>query len=363
MKIDKVLGYSLSSPYGNSNELGSSAGVKSVGIVEVHTGNGIVGYGETYSGVYVPELIGPTVETIGRLIVGLDASDMESINKALDVPFVTMTGYLKSVISAIEIAIWDIAGKFQEKPISDILTNRIESHDTKLYASSGSSILPPEQITCDVKNVISKGFTAYKMRVGYKDWTEDLKRVEAARLALDNGNLMVDCIMGTLNKWDLKTAISRIKELEQFNPTWIEEPLHPSMIHDLVVLKENAEIPVAMGESLCGPFEFDTYFDLNLIDIIQPDVTHCGGFAVAQGVISKAKDMDLSVALHNWGGAISSQASLQLAKDVGVDWVEVPMIRLKMVDDFKKEKFGLGVSVTDDMKSKYKLVKGSGYKI
>ncbi len=70
MKIKKVIGYSLSSTYGDGNVFGQPEGVKSIGLVEVHTDDGLVGIGETYTGVYVPELLEPVVKTIESLIVG-----------------------------------------------------------------------------------------------------------------------------------------------------------------------------------------------------------------------------------------------------------------------------------------------------
>ena len=69
MKINKVIGYCLSSSYGDGNVFGQPLGAKSIGLVEVHTDSGIIGIGETYAGVYVPELIEPTVRFIESLIL------------------------------------------------------------------------------------------------------------------------------------------------------------------------------------------------------------------------------------------------------------------------------------------------------
>ena len=70
MKITDVQGYALSSPYGDGNVLGQPLGVKSIGIVEVHTDAKIMGFGETYVGVYAPELVQPSVAFLRQRLVG-----------------------------------------------------------------------------------------------------------------------------------------------------------------------------------------------------------------------------------------------------------------------------------------------------
>ena len=81
MKITDLTGYSLSSPYGDGENYGQPLGVKSIGIVEVHTDTGFIGIGETYSGVYTPELIGPIVKYLKTLIIGQNPDEIDKINK------------------------------------------------------------------------------------------------------------------------------------------------------------------------------------------------------------------------------------------------------------------------------------------
>ena len=118
MKITNVDGYCLSSPYGDGKVFGQPLGVKSIGIVEVKTDDGLVGIGETYSGVYVPELIKPTVKLIESLIVGMNPLNIEDVYNSMDIPFVGMNGFIRSVIGGIEMALWDISGKIQDKSLS-----------------------------------------------------------------------------------------------------------------------------------------------------------------------------------------------------------------------------------------------------
>ena len=134
-------------------------------------------------------------------------------------------------------------------------------------------------------------------------------------------------------------------------------------------------IPIATGEGLSGKLDFDSYLDSGCVDIIQPDVTHCGGFIRAMEIIRGAKRSGVKVALHTWGSSISLLANLHLALSTGVDWFEIPMVSLDLLsNEFTELKTmilnkditlnnGLGIKLTDDVKQSYPFVKNSGYKI
>lgn len=373
MKITNVDGYCLSSPYGDGKVFGQPLGVKSIGIVEVRTSGGLVGIGETYSGVYVPELIEPTVKFIESLIVGMNPLNIEDVYNSMDIPFVGMNGFIRSVIGAIEMALWDIKGQVEEKPLYKLF-NESSTNDFKVYNSGGSVSFSTDEIKKDIEDVT---FDGYKMRVGVQSWEDDIDRVKTARQELGSKNLMVDAIMGTLNTWDKYEAVDNINSLRYLDLTWFEEPLHPSNLKDLKYVWENRSplIPIATGEGLSGKLDFDSYLDSGCIDVIQPDVTYCGGFIRTKKIIERAKSNGIKVALHVWGSSISLISALHLAISTGVDWLEVPMVSLEIFsDEFKdiKEmivnkdfdfKNGLGIKITDDIKNKYKFIKGSGYKI
>ena len=374
MKINRVVGYCLSSPYGDGNVFGQPLGVKSIGLVEVHTDSGIIGIGETYAGVYVPELIEPTVRFIESLILGMNPLDIHKVYNCMNIPFVGAGGLIRSVVGAIEIALWDIKGQAECKPIHALLNpESVNAFD--VYASGGSVAFNVDEIKQDVESVLDEGFSAYKMRVGVKSWSEDIQRVETARNVLGYNSLMVDAIMGTLDKWDNVEAIKKINDLEKYNLTWIEEPIHPSNIKEMRNLYINTNIPIATGEALSGKLEFDSYLNTGFVDVIQPDVTHCGGYIEAMRVIKEAKERDIDVALHVWGSSVSLLSALHLAISCDIDWLEIPNVELTfMFEKYREIKDmilnssyildnGLGVKITDDYKNDYSFVGGSGYKL
>jgi L-alanine-DL-glutamate epimerase-like enolase superfamily enzyme len=378
MKITNLIGYSLSSPYGDGNVYGQPQGVKSIGIVEVHTNSGHIGIGETYSGVYVPELISPVVEFLKSIIIGHDPFEIEIINESLKVPFVSGSGLVKSIISAIDISLWDIQGQVQKKPISELLNTKLKN-GVKVYASGGSVAMSDNEICDDVEKILQKGFFAYKMRVGLQTWENDLKRVATARKILGAKNeLMIDAIMGTLpNSWHLKTAEKRAQDLVQYRPFWLEEPLVPDNYFGYKSLKAKTTVPIAMGESFTGLHEFEAYLSGNCVDYIQPDVTQCGGYSQAIKIISVSKNYNIPVALHVWGSAISIMANLHLARAFSeVEWLEIPQVRLEILSDKINEQLtindgfvsapdepGLGLSISEALKNIYPFVPGSGYRV
>jgi L-alanine-DL-glutamate epimerase-like enolase superfamily enzyme len=100
MKITKIIGYGLSSPVkGGHKYYGYQSDTKNIGIIEVHTDNGLIGFGETYAGVYCAELIEPTVKYLESYLVDQDITDTYSI------PFIGRSGLLKCIASGINIAI------------------------------------------------------------------------------------------------------------------------------------------------------------------------------------------------------------------------------------------------------------------
>lgn len=379
MKITKVVGFSLSSPYGDGKVLGQPLGVKSVGFVEVYTDSGLVGLGETYAGVYTPELIAPIAEYIGAKLIGLDPLNPEMIAQKSHIPFISRNGIFCSVYSAIDIALWDIAAQAKNKPIHELLFPEGRPA-MRAYASGGSAAMSPEKVAADAAIARQKGFSAFKMRVGIQDWEIDLMRVSAAKEALGSETgLMIDAIMGTISPpWTVDVASRRIKDLASYNPIWLEEPLHPDDVLNIKKLKGLTNIAVATGEALTGYLDYSAYLSSRAVDIIQVDPTHCGGITAGKKIIEQAANFGIPVAMHVWGSSAAYAANAHLAfGHPNVEWMEVPMVEFELssfMSDkkiereseafaFKPTGAGLGARLSSELKEKYKMVSGSGYKL
>jgi L-alanine-DL-glutamate epimerase-like enolase superfamily enzyme len=373
MIIKDIIGYGLSSPcidesvrylgyLGNSN-------LKNIGIIEVHTDSGHVGIGETYAGVYAAEVIEPTVSFLKQRLIGMEVANYHDVSDAIyRIPYIGRSGLFSSISSAIDIALLDIVSRVEEKPIYKYLNNEgIKS--VRAYASNGSSMFTPNQIKDDVISIKNMGFTAYKMRVGYQDWDSDIKRIEAAKNELENNDIMFDSIMGTLKEpWSQNFAEKRIMEMMQFQPKWIEEPVHPENIEAMSYL--NREFPIAGGEALTGLKEFMEYKKSKCVTFAQPDATHCGGITKCLSIVN----MFPRNALHVWGSSAAFMANLHVALASNVEIIEYPMMRLEVSKEIQEYKLewdgdkimppehpGLGIKITEEVKRKYKLVRDSNY--
>jgi len=375
VKIKKVIGYGLSSPFNNSSYLGylDNSGLKNIGIVEVYTECGLIGYGETYAGVYCAELIDKIVMYLEQFLVGMDINTKEIHNKIFSIPYVGRNGVIASVGSAINIALYDIIGKKEKKPVYELLSTEYKDN-VKVYASSGSSTYSVVQIKDDVKSIIDMGFDSYKMRIGYQDIKTDIARVKMAREILGDRNLMIDSIMGTITPpWKLSKALQIEKELVAYSPFWWEEPVHPTDIEGMKYLKLNSKIKIAGGEALNSKFEFEQYSKMNAVDYIQPDVTNSGGFDECLDIC----EMYDVAAMHVWGSGLAISANLHFSfSSNAVHYLEIPMMKLDITDEImdysitvdngyvtKPDVIGLGINITDDIKEKYKLVTNSNYVI
>ena len=377
LKIKKIQPRILSSPYGKGISLGQPKGVKSIGLVEVITNSKLKGLGETYSGIYMPEAVNKIFSLLNDFFVDQNISNIDLAKPLLDIPFVGRSGLINSCLCAVNIALWDIIGKYYNLPVYKLLDKNYRS-SVSVYASGGSAIFNNDEVSKDIDKILNNNFYAYKMRVGFQNWKADLQRVEIARKKLNKKKLMVDAIMGTIKpSWNVNEATKKINELETFSPYWIEEPLHPNNIKGLKRLKKNINIPIAVGEAYSGIIDFEHLNMINGYDILQIDATHSGGLFFCKDLIRKAVKNKKQIALHVWGSAAAIAANLHLAfSDKNIKFCEFPTVELAISNDIwiSKPKIikgkiktnnlpGLGIRLPINSDKKYSFVKKSGYNL
>ena len=103
------------------------------------------------------------------------------------------------------------------------------------------------------------------------------------------------------------------RELEPFAPSWIEEPVPPDNLKALRKVADQVSIPIATGERIHVRHEFRELFELQAADVVQPDLTMCGGLAETRKIAAWAESYYVLVAPHNVGGPVSTAAALHLA--------------------------------------------------
>lgn len=376
-RVVRIEGVCLSSPYGGGSFLGQPRSVRSIGFVEARLADGRTGIGETYAGVYCPELVAPVARFLAARLETLDPAEaLNRLHSPNFVPFVGASGLMRSVMSAIDIALLDLIGQQRGVPVWRLLSPRSRK-SIPVYASGGSAAMSPEEVAQDVGKALRLGHTAFKMRVGFQPWKTDLLRVESARRALGGDNtLMVDAIMGTVSPpWTPRRAAARIRELARFAPAWIEEPLPPNDLLALASLRRGSKIPMAAGESWTSDTEFNGALQARAVDVIQPDATHCGGASTAAEHCKAAGRHGRRAALHVWGSPVAFLANLHVAAArPEVDYLEVPMVDLALERAMgwdvprpsrgrlpAPQRPGLGIKLSADVKKAFPFVPGSGF--
>lgn len=271
-------------------------------------------------------------------------------------------------ISAIDIALWDICGKFYGQPVHILLggkwRDRVRAYASTLFRST------PAAMRAAVKAYVDQGFTAVKFGWGGfgADRRRDVSLVEAARRELgDNRDLLVDT--GWFVERTPKEAIQVVKSLEPYAPFLVEELLHPEDYDGYRRVAEAVDTRIACGEQEATEWGFQQLIERGGVDVVQPDLTRCGGFTVARKIVHMAERANRLVIPHSWSSDLLTAASLHLtAFERRAEFVEFsasqgPLSRmlvkepLRMVDGHLKvpEGPGLGVEVNDAVIEQYRI--------
>jgi len=284
-------------------------------IVKVHTDAGIVGVGEVDSSSSVAKAIieAPLSHKIcrglGECVLGQDPFEIDRLIHRMyeGTIFFGRQGAVIQAMSGVEIALWDIMGKATRQPVYKLLGGGFR-RKFLAYASILFGDTPADTGRIG-RNLSEQGFRAMKFGWGPMGQSEegDIAQVRAARQALgQNVELMVDAGLC----WDTATAIRRARQFEQFNLTWLEEPLHPDNVQGYARLSSQSPIPIAAGEEICDLKEFQQIMDVGGIDVVQVDVTRVGGLTRAKRIGWDSVERHRLCVNHSYMTGVNIAASL-----------------------------------------------------
>ena len=282
--------------------------------LKIETDEDITGWGEP-----IIEGKAATVKTavqeLMENLIGKDPMDIEGHwNSMYRGGFYRGGPILMSAISGIDQALWDIKGKYFNTPIYQLMGGKAREK-MKVYSWIGGD--RPTDIGIAAKQAKDNGFTAVKMNatdeMQYIDSYEKIERVlqrvaalrEAVGMTVDVG---ID-FHGRLHKGMAKVLA---KELEQYHPMFIEEPVLPENNEALKEISQLTSIPIATGERMFSRWHFKNLLAQGYVDIIQPDVSHAGGITECKKIISMAEAYDVAAAPHCPLGPIALAACLQV---------------------------------------------------
>ncbi|WP_448635509.1 galactonate dehydratase [Pedobacter panaciterrae] len=282
--------------------------------LKIETDEGIVGWGE-------PVIEGKAatvkaaVEELMEYLIGKDPMNIEDHwNVMYRAGFYRGGPILMSAIAGIDQALWDIKGKFFNAPVHQLLGGKARDK-MKVYSWIGGD--RPADVGLAAKKMAEQGFLAVKMNAteelqyvdSYDKIDEAIKRIAAVREAVGPAFGIGIDFHGRVHKPMAKILA---KELEQYRPMFIEEPVLPENNEDLREIANHVSIPIATGERMFSKWQFKTLLKEGYVDIIQPDVSHAGGITECKKIISMAEAFDVAAAPHCPLGPIALAACLQV---------------------------------------------------
>jgi L-rhamnonate dehydratase len=365
----------------NNPEAGEEPlGPSYMGLVRVSTDAGITGYSdmETCASVAKACVDAPRwsqepgmecFDGLATLLVGENPLEVERLWYKMyrGSIYYGRRGVAIQAISSIDIALWDICGKFYGQPTHILLGGKWRSQ-VRAYAST--LFRPsPLAMTEAVQGYLDQGFTAVKFGWGVfgKDRARDVALVEAARRALGSHDLLVDT--GWFVERTPKEAIQLVRAIEPYQPFLVEELLHPEDYDGYRRVAESVDVRIACGEQEATEWGFQQLIEQGGVDVLQPDLTRCGGFTVARKIVHMAERANRLVIPHSWSSDLLTAASLHLtAFQRRAEFVEFstsygPMSRelvkepLRLKDGYLPvpEGPGLGVEVNDEAIERYRI--------
>ena len=292
---------------------------RNLAIVRVRTDEGLDGVGEVRMVNHVSALLGYLSYAVPTHVLGSDPFDTEAlVQRMWRSDYERAGATVMSGIAAVEIACWDIVGKALGQPVYRLLGGAVRDR-IKAYANGWYTVeRTPEEFHAAALRVVQKGYGALKLDPfggGSYDLAPEERRraldlVEAVRDAIGpDAELLVEMH----GRFTPAVAISLARDLERFNPSWIEEPVPPENLAALEKVSNRVSIPVATGERIHVRHEFRELFERQAADVVQPDTTTVGGILEARKIAAWAESHYVQVAPHNVGGPISTATALHLA--------------------------------------------------
>jgi L-alanine-DL-glutamate epimerase-like enolase superfamily enzyme len=301
-------------------------------IVIVHTDEGITGIGESDVNPWMAKacINAPGTHTMGlsirELLIGADPMDIQRIWDRLykGTAMNGRRGVVIHAMGAIDMALWDLRGKAEGKPVFEILGGA-KQKEVVPYASllpKGSSFEAYRDALVEAAvRAKAMGFKAAKaevimngpyahdgMRESYDRHTEV---VAAVRRAIGPGmTLMVD--VGYL--WpDAKSCLEIVRDWKEFDIFFLETPVWSDDVDELRKVRDDAPMRVAAGEWLATRYEFRELMDVGGVQVAQPDVGRVGGLSEARIVCAMAAERGVAIVPHCWKTAVSISATAHLA--------------------------------------------------
>lgn len=316
MKITDLRVHVLQSPLDQPFAFSQGwVGRRSATLVEVATDSGLTGWGEAFAqGLEPPQIAAAVIEHALRpLVLGANPLDIEVLWHRMyhQTRDYGRKGSVIAAISAVDIALWDLAGKHYGEPVHRLLggafRDRVQPYATGFYRLRGQGEAP--RLADEALAHFEAGFRLMKVKLGY-GVDDDIAVIRAVARAIEGRGvtLMVD----TNHAYGRAEALRLGYVLDELDLRWYEEPVAPEDIDGYCELRARLRTPIAGGENEHTLHGFRELLGRHAVDIAQPDVGSCGGLTAARHIVALAQANGIEVNPHVWGSAVAQAASLHL---------------------------------------------------
>lgn len=299
--------------------------------VKLTTACGISGIGEAYCVPFSPHLVARMIEDVfARYAAGRDPHDIENLWRRVYSSGFTQHSDLSlmGVLSALEMACWDIIGKAAGKPVYKLLGGQVHERlraYTYIYPRPGDQTdvyHDPDLAAERSAEYLSMGFTALKFDPAgpYSAFDGRQLSLEAldlserfARTLREAVGSKADLLFGTHGQMTAASAIRLAKRLEAADPLWLEEPVPPDAPEEMAKVARATSIPIATGERLSTKYDFARLLEAGGAAILQMNLGRVGGLLEAKKIAGMAEVRHAQIAPHLYCGPVVGAANIQLA--------------------------------------------------
>jgi galactonate dehydratase len=294
--------------------------------VRVYTDQGIVGQGE---GTDAVQGAVPLIQSFRRLLVGRDPLNVEAAFERVRTAGIfagAQAGQYIAALTAVEIALWDVAGKALGLPVYQLLGGQVRDR-VRVYCDSGRREVIPgsEESKAVIHQIQEMGFTAAKIdlddaadpaRFDRVNWTASNGEIEhmVAKVAFTREQYpkQIDLAADMHGRYDATTGKRVAKELEPFKLMWLEEPVPAENVDAMRDIRQSTSTPICCGENLYLRHGFRELLEKRAVDIIMPDLQKAGGLLEGRKIADLAHAYYVPFAPHCVTSPIGTMASAQV---------------------------------------------------
>ncbi|MFZ0006974.1 MAG: mandelate racemase/muconate lactonizing enzyme family protein [Steroidobacteraceae bacterium] len=299
--------------------------------VKLVTDGNVHGVGEAYCVPFHPQVVAHMLEDVfGRYLEGEDPHNIEKIWRR-----VYSSGYtqhadltLMGVLSALEMACWDIIGKEADQPVYNLLGGRVHERlrtYTYIYARPGDRTdvyQDPDLAAERAAEYLAQGFTALKFDPAGPYTAFDGRQLSLPALELSERFMRqlraavgarADLLFGTHGQMTAAGALRLARRLEPYDPLWFEEPVPPDAPEEMARVARGTRIPIATGERLATKYDFGRVLRAGAAAILQMNLGRVGGILEAKKIAGMAEVQQVQIAPHLYCGPVVGAANIQLS--------------------------------------------------